>query len=78
MLRHQLALPQRHVGRPKLEPGDWVLLAALSRLLPKERWASFFVAPATLLRWHRERSPASVPHPTSDPVARRYRRRHGS
>jgi transposase InsO family protein len=31
-----------------------VLLAALSRLLPRARWAAFFVTPATLLRWRRE------------------------
>jgi hypothetical protein len=31
-----------------------VLLAALSRVLPRQRWAAFFVTPATLLRWHRE------------------------
>jgi putative transposase len=53
-LRHQLAALQRHVTRPQLEPRDRVLLAALSRLLPRERWGSFFVTPATLLRWHRE------------------------
>jgi hypothetical protein len=29
-------------------------LAALSRVLPRERWAVFFVTPATVLRWHRE------------------------
>ncbi|MGW1802958.1 helix-turn-helix domain-containing protein, partial [Streptomyces sp. NPDC001984] len=54
VLRHQLAVLQRQVGKPKLEPGDRVLLAALSRLLPRGRWSSFFVTPATLLRWHRE------------------------
>ncbi|WP_405476090.1 integrase [Streptomyces sp. NBC_00009] len=54
VLRHQIAVLQRQVGRPKPEPGDRVLLAALSRLLPRERWSSFFVTPATLLRRHRE------------------------
>jgi putative transposase len=54
VLRHQLAVLQRQAGRPKLEPGDRVLLAALSRILPRKRWTSFFVTPATLLRWHRE------------------------
>jgi len=29
-------------------------LAALAKLLPRERWAVFLVTPATLLRWHRE------------------------
>ncbi|MFB7669515.1 glycoside hydrolase family 9 protein [Kitasatospora sp. NPDC056138] len=54
VLRHQLAVLRRQLGQPQLEPGDLVLLAALSRLLPRERWSSFFVTPATLLRWHRE------------------------
>lgn len=54
VLRHQLAVRQRQLGPPKLEPGDRVLLAALSRLLPRDRWSSFFVTPATLLRRHRE------------------------
>jgi hypothetical protein len=54
VLRHQLAVLQRQVGRPKLEPGDRMLLAALSRLLPREHWSSFFITPATLPRWHRE------------------------
>jgi putative transposase len=28
--------------------------SALSRLLPRHRWAAFFVTPATLMRWHRQ------------------------
>jgi hypothetical protein len=31
-----------------------MLLAALAKLLPRERWAVFLVTPSTLLRWHRE------------------------
>jgi putative transposase len=42
------------VHRPALEPADRVVLAALSRLLPRPRWSAFFVTLATLLRWHRE------------------------
>ena len=30
-----------------------MLLAVASRLLPRARWRSFIVTPATLLRWHR-------------------------
>jgi hypothetical protein len=30
-----------------------VVLSALSRLLPRSRWATFLVTPATLLRRHR-------------------------
>jgi putative transposase len=36
-----------------LEPSDRAMLSALSRLLPRPRWAAFFFTPATLLRWHR-------------------------
>ena len=32
---------------------DRVLLAVASRLLPRARWQSLIVTPATLLRWHR-------------------------
>src|ERR671936_2861558 len=53
VLRHELAMLRRQTGRPQLRPNDRLLLAAASRLLPRSRWGSFLVAPATLLRWHR-------------------------
>jgi len=31
-----------------------MLLAAASRILPRQRWKAFVVTPRTLLRWHRE------------------------
>jgi len=54
VLRHQIAVLRRRVNRPDLGDGDRVLLAALSRLLPRRSWSTFFVTPATLLRWHRD------------------------
>ena len=54
LLRHQLQVLGRQVSRPRLTQADRVLLAAFSRVLGRERWSSFLVTPATLLRWHRE------------------------
>jgi putative transposase len=54
VLRHQLAILRRQVTRPRYRPTDRLVLATLSRLLPRERWAAFLVTPNTLLRWHRE------------------------
>lgn len=54
VLRHQLCVLQRTAGPPRLRAIDRILLAAASRAIPRERWVAFLVAPATLLRWHRE------------------------
>src|SRR5450756_1373324 len=54
VLRHQLRVLPRTAGRPQLRPIDRVLLAAASRVIPRDRWVAFLVTPATLLRWHRE------------------------
>ena len=53
VLRHQLAVLRRQTPRPRLEPADRALLAAVSRVLPRTRWSCFLVKPETLLRWHR-------------------------
>jgi putative transposase len=54
LLRHQLRVLERQVARPRFTPADRALLAAFSRLLPREAWSSLLVTPATLLRWHRQ------------------------
>jgi len=54
LLRHQLSVLARQHQRPRLRPADRAFIAALARLLPHWRRHGLVVAPATLLRWHRE------------------------
>jgi putative transposase len=54
VLRHEIAVLRRQIGRVRYQPGDRLWLAALSRLIPRRRWGEVFaVTPATLLGWHR-------------------------
>jgi len=52
VLRHEIAVLRRQIKRPVFDPSDRALLAALSRLLPRQKWAAFSVTPETLLAWH--------------------------
>lgn len=53
VLRHELAVLQRGVPRPRMSWADRALIAALTRLLPARRRHGLLVTPATILRWHR-------------------------
>jgi putative transposase len=52
-LRHEVRVLRRRTKRSTWRPGDRLVLAALSRRLPRTDWHAFSVRPETLLRWHR-------------------------
>jgi hypothetical protein len=56
ILRHQVAIMQRHQARrPKLAWADRALLATLLGVIPRARrqWLRLLVTPDTIMRWHR-------------------------
>jgi transposase InsO family protein len=55
-LRHQLAILQRQIDKPRLTPPDRIFLAALLHRLPRSslRQLHLLVSPETALRWHRD------------------------
>jgi transposase InsO family protein len=54
MLRQQVIVLRRGVGRPRIHDDDRLLLLILARLTRRWRDALHVVCPATLLRWHRD------------------------
>jgi putative transposase len=55
-LRHQLAVLQRQIDKPRFTPPERALLAALLHRLPRLqlRQLHLIVSPDTVLRWHRD------------------------
>jgi putative transposase len=72
VLRHQLMVLRRQTPRPRLEPADRAVLAAVSRALPRARWSCFLVKPETLLRWPAASSQARGPTQPARPVGHRW------
>jgi hypothetical protein len=54
-LRHQVAVYQQSISRPKLRPPDRLLWVWLSRLWPGWQEALEFVQPRTVIAWQKKR-----------------------
>ena len=52
-LRHEVRVLRRTAKRTRWRPGDRLVLAILSRSVPRAAWGLFPVRPEALLRWHR-------------------------
>jgi hypothetical protein len=55
VLRHQLAVYQRSIKRPKLRDRDRLLWSLLSRATDRWRDWLFIATPRTVIRWQRRR-----------------------
>jgi hypothetical protein len=54
VLRHQIAVLQRHAQTPRSSWADRAILSALARLIPSKQRSQLrlIVSPRTVLRWH--------------------------
>jgi putative transposase len=85
VLRHQLRVLRRKTGRPKFTAADRILLAAASRVLPRQRWGivSGHTADAPALASHVGPTEVDLPEDTQAwqtadrPADRRTDRPHG-
>ena len=66
-LRHELAILQRQIDKPRLTPPDRAFLSALLHRLPRPtlRQLHLIVSPDTVLRWHRDPTATGRPGPPS-------------
>jgi putative transposase len=78
VLRHELSILRRQVGRPRFEPQDRLVLAALSQVLPRRSWPVFLVRPETILRWHRRIVARRWTYPHRGPGRHRSNGRYAS
>ena len=72
LLRHQLCVLRRQTPRPRLEPADRALLAAVSRVLPRSRWSCFLVTPRRCCAGTGDWSPTPGPTRTARPAGRHW------
>jgi hypothetical protein len=77
VLHHEIAVLRRQVKRPRYRPAERAWLSAPARLLPRPRWSTFGVTPATVLRWHRQLVTGTWTYPHSrsgrPPVSKQIR-----
>src|SRR4029453_12791880 len=78
VLRHQLPVLRRQVGRPRFGWSDRLFLAAASRRLARETWRAFLVTPQTVLAGTASSSDGSGPNvPAGGRADRPSTRRRG-
>ena len=78
VLRHEVEVLRRQVGRPRLRHADRALLATAGCQLPLCSRSSLLLTPRTLLRWHQALVRRNGGSQAQGRVGRGFRRRSGS